>query len=206
MSISSTATTHDTWWQRLRLRFIILYLAVALTLLIISVIGHVRLLSEVGKTFGGFFWAIDTDKQVVIVSTLPQSASFAASASSLTNADRITGIVVTQKHGQVVFTWQQNRQQSEPVPLTAAYQMAHAGDPITYTVQHSNNTQGQTVLPAVQFNWDMWWQNYGVAFLAGLSWLLVGAILLITAQEWTGAVESITLLPPAMLFLLYSHW
>jgi len=206
VSISSIATTHDTWWQRLRPRLIILYLAVALTLLIISVIGHVRLLSEVGKTFGGFFWAIDTDEQVVIVSTLPQSASFAASASSLTNTDRITGIVVTQKHGQVVFTWQQNRQQPGPVPLTAAYQLAHAGDTITYTVQHSNNTQEQTALPAVQFNWDMWWQNYGVALLAGLSWLLVGTILLITAQEWTGAIESITLLPPAMLFLLYSHW
>jgi NarL family two-component system sensor histidine kinase LiaS len=73
-------------------------------------------------------------------------------------------------------------------------------------VQHNNNSQEQTALPTVQFNWDMWWQNYGLAFVAGLSWLLVGMVLLITAQEWTGAVESITLLPLAMLFLLYSHW
>jgi len=89
VSTSSIRTTYDPWWQRLRPRLTIVYVLVALALLIISLIGHVRLLGEVGKTFGGFFWAIDTDGQVVIVSTLPQSGSFGASASSLTNTDHI---------------------------------------------------------------------------------------------------------------------
>src|SRR5207245_10717442 len=97
------------WWQRLRPRLLILYLLVAVTLLSISVIGHIRLLGDVGKTFGGFFWAIDTDDQVVVVSTLPQSPTFPASSSSLTNTDHITAVVVTNKNGQIVFSGQQSQ-------------------------------------------------------------------------------------------------
>src|SRR5437764_10854842 len=83
---------------------------------------------------------------------------------------------------------------------------ASPGDGVTYTIQHSDNTTGQTTLQAVSFTWDMWFENYGLTMLAGISWLLVGTLLLVTARDWTGAVEGITLLPPAMLFLLYSHW
>ena len=205
MSISSISTTNDTWWRRLRPRFIILYLLVALALVVISAIGQMRLLREVGNTFGGFFWATDTDGQVVVASTLPQLPSFGVSASSLTSTDHIIGIRVTGKHGQALLDWIQKRP-SEAVPLTDAYKRASPGDNITYTIQHNGNSLERTTLPAVQFTWDMWWQNYGLAFLAGISWLLVGIVLLITAQEWVGAVEGITLLPPAMLFLLYSHW
>ncbi|GAC1378293.1 MAG: hypothetical protein NVSMB33_02140 [Ktedonobacteraceae bacterium] len=175
-----------------------------MVLLTLSVIGHIRLLGEVGKVFGGFFWTIDTDEQIVIVSVPSQATSFKASTSSLTNTDHIIGITVTDTHGQKLFTWKQKGQ--EMAPLTNAYLHAQVGDDITYTVQHSNNTQDQTMLPAVQFSWNMWWENYGLALLAGVSWLLVGILLLITAKEWTGAVEGITLLPAAMLFLLYSHW
>ena len=53
---------------------------------------------------------------------------------------------------------------------------------------------------------DMWFTNYGWALIAGFCWLLVGGILLSTSREWTAAVEGITLLPPAILFLLYSQW
>ena len=35
---------------------------------------------------------------------------------------------------------------------------------------------------------------------------LVGFILLAKAPNWTGVVEGITLLPVAILFLLFSHW
>jgi anti-sigma regulatory factor (Ser/Thr protein kinase) len=206
VSNSSINTTYDPWWQRLRPRLTIAYLLVALVLLIISLFGHTRLLGEVGKTFGGFFWGIDTDGQVVIVSTLPQSGSFGASASSLTNTDHIIGVVVNKKNGEPVYSWQQNQSHPEAAPLTAAYKQASPGDGITYTVQHSNDTTEQTVLPAIQFSWGMWFENYGLALLAGMSWLLVGTILLVSAQDWTGAVEGITMLPPAMLFLLYSHW
>ena len=206
VSTSSIRTTYDPWWQRLRPRLTIVYVLVALALLIISLIGHVRLLGEVGKTFGGFFWAIDTDGQVVIVSTLPQSGSFGASASSLTNTDHIIGIVVKNKNGETVYSRQQNQFQTEAAPLTDAYMHASPGDSITYTIQHSNDSTEQATLLALQFSWEMWFENYGLALLAGISWLLVGTILLATAQDWTGAVEGITMLPPAMLFLLYSHW
>ena len=113
MSISSISTTKETWWRPLRPRLIILYLLVALALLGLSVPGHVRLLGEIGKTFGGFFWAIDTNEQVVIVSALPQSASIGTSASSLTNVDHIVGVTVTNKDGQTLFTWEQ-KQRQEP--------------------------------------------------------------------------------------------
>ena len=206
MFISSIHKTNDPWWQRLRPRLTITYLLVALALLIISVIGHVRLLGEIGKTFGGFFWAIDTDDQVVIASTLPQTGQFGASASSLTNTDHFIGVEVKNKNGVTAYSWQQNQLHPEIVPLTAAYMHASPGDGVTYTIQHSDNTTGQTTLQAVKFTWDMWFENYGLTLLAGISWLLVGTLLLVTARDWTGAVEGITLLPPAMLFLLYSHW
>ena len=206
MSISSLPATTDTWWQRLRPRLLALYAIVALILLLLSVLGQMRILGDVGKTFGGFFWAIDTDGQVVIVSTLPQSASFGASASSATSTDTIVGVEVTNKQGQVIFNWQPGRQQQGVVPLADAYNHAHIGDTITYTIQHSDASQNRSSLPAIAFSIDMWWQNYGLAFLAGISWLLVGTMLLATARDWTGAVEGITLVPPAMLFLLYSHW
>src|SRR5437660_3452100 len=204
--ISSIHKTNDPWWQRLRPRLTITYLLVALALLIISVIGHVRLLGEIGKTFGGFFWAIDTDDQVVIASTLPQTGQFGASASSLTNTDHFIGVEVKNKNGVTAYSWQQNQLHPEIVPLTAAYMHASPGDGVTYTIKHSDNTTGQTTLQAVSFTWDMWFENYGLTLLAGISWLLVGTLLLVTARDLTGAVEGITLLPPAMLFLLYSHW
>lgn len=89
--------------------------------------------------------------------------------------------------------------------LASAYQQARTGDPITYTISQRNTLSSMT-RPAATFTSDMWWQNYGLALLAGISWLLVGGFLLATATEWTGAVEGITLLPAAMLLLLYSHW
>lgn len=54
--------------------------------------------------------------------------------------------------------------------------------------------------------WEMWFGSYGLALLAGITWLLVGAILLATAPDWTGAVEGITLLPPALFFLFSVYW
>ena len=89
--------------------------------------------------------------------------------------------------------------------MSAGYQQARPGQLITYVVQQ-NGKMVSFSLPAVTFTWEMWLQNYGLALFAGISWLLMGGILLATAKEWTGAVEGITMLPPAMLFLLYSHW
>lgn len=167
-----------------------MYLVVALALLFISATGHIRLLGEVGKMFGGFIWAADTDGQVVVVSTPSQLPPSKATANSLTSNTHIL-----TANNQVGATG-----------LANVYAHAHQGEPITYTLLNSNGTQTVFTRPAAIFTWDMWWQNYGLAFLAGLSWLVIGAILLATAQEWTGAIEGITLLPPAMLLLLYSHW
>lgn len=198
ISVQSQSTT-NTWWKQLRLRLTLLYLVVALGLLILSGIGHARILSELGRTFGGFFWAIDTDGQVVIVSTVPQTPALGTSAGSLTNTDHIVRVQVQPKNSSPPPSY------TGPLALTHAYQHAQADDRITYTIQH-NDSQIHAQLPAITFTLDMWWQNYGLALMAGISWLLVGAALLATAQDWVGAVEGITLLPPAMLFLLYSHW
>ncbi len=187
MFITSERTT-DTAWRQLRLRLTLTYLVVALILLFLSGIGHARLLNQVGRTFGGFFWAIDTDRQVVVVSTPPQLPPFAVPPSSLTSLDHIVGV------------------NSQPVSaLSNVYQHAKPGDLITYTVQQ-NGKLASIKHPAVTFTWDMWFQSYGLTLLAGLCWLLIGFILLARAQNWTGVVEGITLLPAAMLFLLFSHW
>ncbi len=190
MSILSKQTSEQ-WWKQLRPRLTISYIVLALLLLTMSISGHMRLLAEVGKTFGGFFWAIDnTDGQIVIVSTPPQLSPVPISADSLTTNNRI--ISANEVTGSNA--------------LTKVYRTTHEGDTITYTTQSNGKSTHSFQRPIVRFTMDMWWQNYGLAFLTGLSWLLVGVLLLATAQDWSGAVEGITLLPPAMLFLLYSHW
>ena len=190
VSISSQPTPKD-WWKKIRPRLTLCYAVVAIALLILSGIGHARLLGEVNSIFGGFFWAIDnTDGQIVIVSAPPQSMHIPISANSLTSNTHI--IRANGLTGQDA--------------LTRVYQHAHDKELITYTIQVNNQHTRNITLPATVFTFDMWWSNYGLALLAGLSWLLVGAALLATARDWSGAVEGLTLLPPAMLFLLYSHW
>ncbi len=188
MYILSERTT-NTGWRQLRLRLTLPYLVIALALLIISGAGHARLLSQVGQTFGGFFWAIDTDRQVVVVSTPPELPSFAVSPGSLFSLDHIVGV-----NGKSASA------------LSDVYQHAKPGDPITYTVQQNNGKLTTITRAAATFTLNMWFENYGLPLIAGISWLLVGFILLARARDWTGAVEGMTLLPPAMLFLLYSHW
>ncbi len=143
---------------------------------------------EVGHTFGGFIWGIDSDRQVIVVSTLSGQPVFAGEPSSLS-----TNQTIVRVNGQ------------DPLALPAIYQHAQAGQLISYTL--AENGQSHTVqYPAEIFTFDLWLQNYGLALLAGLCWLLIGGILLATARDWVGAVEGLTLLPAAILFLLYSHW
>jgi len=184
----STAYTTDTRWRQLRLRLTLLYLVLALALLIISGTGHARLLSQVGRTFGGFFWAVDTDKQVVVVSTPPALPPFVASPGSITSFDHIVRV-----NGKSVSL------------LSDVYQHAHPGGLINYIIQ-TNSSAKIVVRPAVTFTTNMWFESYGLTLIAGICWLLVGFILLARAPNWTGAVEGMTLLPAAMLFLLFSHW
>jgi hypothetical protein len=184
---NSTERTTDTAWRQRRLRLTLLYLVIALILLLLSGVGNVRLFNQVGQTFGGFFWAIDTDRQVVVVSTPPQLPPFAVSPGSLTRLDHIVEV--------------NGLPTSE---LSSVYQHARPGDQITYTVQQ-NSKLARIISPAVTFTWDMWFESYGLTFIAGLCWLLVGFILLARALNWIGVVEGITLLPAALLFLLFSH-
>src|ERR1700745_3220328 len=88
------------WWRHIPTRLALLYSPVAHILIAISGIGHVRLVSQIGDTFGGFYWAIDTDQQIVIVSTPPQLPSFGVSAGSVTSVDHIVGVQFKDKHGK----------------------------------------------------------------------------------------------------------
>jgi signal transduction histidine kinase len=187
VSNSSTKAT-IIWWKQLKFRLLILYLLASLVLLALSMLGQMRLLNEVGHTFGGFIWGIDADGQVVVASTLAGQPAFAGEPSSLGTNEAITRV-----NGQ------------PPSALAAIYAQAHPGQVINYTLE--TNGQSRAVqYPAATFTFDMWLQSYGLALVAGFCWLLVGAILLLTAHEWVGAVEGLTFLPTAMLFLLYSHW
>ncbi|MGZ3628904.1 MAG: sensor histidine kinase [Ktedonobacteraceae bacterium] len=178
----------DTTWRSLRLRLSILYLVIALILLLLSVAGNYRLLSQVGHTFGGFFWAIDTDKQIVVVSTPPQLPPIALSPGSLTSLDHIVKV-----NGQPALE------------ISNVYQHTSPGHLITYTVQQNDKLM-TFMYPAITFTQVMWFESYGLTFIAGICWILVGFILLVRATNWTGAVEGITLIPVAILFLLFSHW
>jgi signal transduction histidine kinase len=188
VSLSNNELTIQQWWKRLRFRLTLVYLFVALALLIISCIGHARLLSQVGQTFGGFFWGIDTDRQVVVVATPPGLLPLPIAPVSLTNQSTITGV-----NGKDISL------------LSNVYQHTQPRSSIEYTVKQNDQTNVVSY-PAATFTVNMWFNTYGLTLIAGLSWLLVGGLLLATSSEWIGAVEGITLLPPAMLFLLYSHW
>lgn len=185
------ASTNRIWWRQLRPRLTLIYILVACILIGLGVVGQLRLLQEVGKTFGGFFWAIDnTDGQIVVVSSPMQPSPLPIAADSLTSSNRI--IAVNTIRGTTA--------------LTQVYSHTRAGELISYTVQHNHSGIMQLSAPAQTFTFAMWLQTYGLAFAAGLTWLVVGAFLLATAKDWSGAVEGLTLLPPSMLFLLYSHW
>ena len=188
MSASNDNMTQS-WWYRLRPRLTLLYILVAIILLLIGATGQMRLLNEVGKVFGGFFWTIDTSGEIIVVSVPMQLPPFKVKADSLTSNSHI--IAVNGLPGGV--------------GIERAYEQAHEGEPITYTITE-NNTIASYARPAAILTWDMWWQNYGLTLLAGVSWLIVGCFLLTTATDWSGAVEGITLLPPAILLLLSSSW
>lgn len=188
VSIANESTTRN-WWHQLRPGLTLLYILVAITLLLISGTGQMRLLNQVGKVFGGFFWAIDTSGEIIVVSVPMQLPPFKVKADSLTSSSHI--IAVNGLPGGA--------------GIEHAYEQAHEGDPIIYTIRQ-NNTAAFYTRPAATFTWDMWWQNYGLALLAGISWLIAGCFLLTTAADWSGAVEGITLLPPAILLLLSSSW
>jgi anti-sigma regulatory factor (Ser/Thr protein kinase) len=186
--VSKSYVNTQIWWKQLKFRLLILYLLASLVLLAISLLGQWRLLNEVGHTFGGFIWGLDSDGRVVVASTLSNQPAFAGEPSSLGTSETIVRV-----NGQ------------DPSALSAIYQHARPGQMISYTL--SANGQQRTVqYPAEVFTFDLWLQNYGLALVAGLCWLLIAGILLVTAREWVGAVEGMTLLPVAMLFLLYSHW
>src|SRR5258708_35640028 len=87
---TSNISTIDEQWRKLRLRLTLIYIAIGLLLIIMSGAGHIRLLNEVGRTFGGFFWAIDnTDNHIAVVSTPPQVPDMPVSAESLTGSAHI---------------------------------------------------------------------------------------------------------------------
>ncbi|HLI07109.1 MAG TPA: hypothetical protein VKV40_11130 [Ktedonobacteraceae bacterium] len=188
-----------TWWRRTQLRLALVYGIIALILIAIGVTGQIRLLNEVGKTFGGFFWAIDTDGRVVVVSTAPQQPPFNISAGSVTSVDHIVSAKLKDTQG-IMLSY------SGRDALTKAYEHAQPQQQIIYGIEHDMKPITSMPRPAVTFTWDMWLQSYGLTFIAGLSWLVVGFIVLLMARAWVDAVEGLTLLPPAMLFLLYSHW
>jgi anti-sigma regulatory factor (Ser/Thr protein kinase) len=126
---------------------------------------------------------------------VPQQQPFGISAGSVISVDHIVSAQV-----------QYGNSYSGSDELSLAYEHARPNQTITYGIESGAGPIIYIQRPAVTFTWEMWWQSYGLTFIAGLSWLVVGFIVLLTARGWVGAVEGITLLPPAMLFLLYSHW
>jgi hypothetical protein len=173
----------------LKFRLLALYVLVSALLLALGLLGQARLLQEIGRPFGGFIWGIDAEGRIVVAFTLPDQPPFAGKPSSWTINETITRV-----DGQ------------PPSALTSVYQRAHAGQKITYTLSENGQQPFQVQYAATTFTLTMWGETYGLALLAGCLWLLVGGILLGTAREWVGAVEGLTLLPAAVLFLLYSHW
>jgi hypothetical protein len=180
LSVSKT----NVRWNSFKRRLLLIYVLLSILLLAISILGQIRLLHEVGRTFGGFIWGFNTDSQLVVLFTIPSTNQ----ASSL-----MTNQVITSVNGE------------SPANLSEIYQQARPGQSISYTLQV--NGQVRTLqAPVVVFTGGTWFENYGLAFIAGLCWLLIGGIFLYTAHSWTEASEGLTTLPAAMLFLLFGLW
>lgn len=99
--------------------------------------------------YRGFFWTIDSDGQVIIVFPSSQLSAFGEFQNSLTSTDYLV-----EANGQ-----------KGPGALAHLYRQAYAGEEITYTIQRGNQ-EVDFILPATTFTWDMWWQNYGLAFIS----------------------------------------
>lgn len=184
---NSSAHPTDTRWNTLKVRLLLCYLLVSAGLLALGMLGQLRLWHEVGRTFGGFLWGLDTNGQVLLIVPLAGQPAFAEEPFSLLRDETITRV---------------NNQ--SPAALSSVYQHVRPGQLVTYTLQVNGHTQTMRS-PAATFTSDLWLQNYGLALIAGLCWLLVGAALLSTASAWTGAVQGLTMLPVAALFLLTGH-
>lgn len=194
MSILPVSTTHI-WWKKLKFRLLIFYLLVSVALLAISISGQIRLLNEVGHTFGGFIWGIDADRQTVFVFTATSSLP----SDSVTSCKPISSNLPSPLSTIISVNGQ------NPSTLPRIYQQATPGQFIRYESEF-NGQRSCFQYPAARFDLQVWLQYYGLALLAGLSWLLVGGILLALARTWSRAVEGLTLLPMAMLFFLSSYW
>ncbi len=170
----------------------------ALALLILSVAGQWRLMSEIGHPFGGFFWGEDASGRPIVLATLAQFPQFSAAVDPIWQRRYLSAVEVSdprQVGGLRVYRG--------PQALTQAFAQTRPGMTLTYLFRDERD--GRTVVvsgPAVPFTWEMWWLQYGLALLAGLSWLLLAVLLLLKATDWGEAVEGLTLLPPALLLLL----
>lgn len=103
-------------------------------------------------------------------------------------------LVISSQHSYNNW-WRQQRPRLTLCYLTMALALLIlSGTDYGRTISKVGNTFGDFLT---------WWVNHGL--LAGMSWLLVGTILLLTAEDWVDGVEGITTLPPAMLLLLSSH-
>jgi len=103
----------------------------------LSGVGPVRLLHEVGDTFGGFFWAI-SDGEVVFVSMPPQLPPLEFKTESLTSNAHIIATNKRQGITGLIYT----------------YQNTHPGNRITYTTLHNNRLSSFT-RSAAEFTLDM---------------------------------------------------
>ena len=61
--ISPSSKTQIARWSHLKFRLLLLYLLISLVLLALGLPGQLRLINEVGHTFGGFIWGLDADGQ-----------------------------------------------------------------------------------------------------------------------------------------------
>lgn len=186
MSILFAHKTNNRW-DTLKIRLLLFYLLASLLLLILSLVGQLRLLNEVGHTFGGFLWEPGAEKQVVVIATFTDQSAFAGEP-LLPGS----GAIIASVNGQPSSV------------MSDVYRRARPGQLITYTLAGHDRSHAVTY-PAEVFTPALWWQIYGLALAAGLCWLLVGGWLLGTARTWNGAVEGLTLLPVAALFLLVSR-
>lgn len=186
--ISISPVNNSIWWKKLKFRLLMLYLLISLALLVVSLPGQVRLAREVGRTFGGFVWVLNANGQAAVLATLSGPFPFPGGPSLLSD-----GATIARVNGQ------------DPATLPALYQHTRPGQQFSYTL--IENGQRFTVeYPTTTFTLALWWQDYGLALVAGLCWLLVAGLLLVTARAWEEAVEGLVLLPLAMLFLLSDYW
>lgn len=161
---------------RSHFRLTVFYLVWSALLVVFGTVNLLKVMQQIGQTFGGFMWTQDPTREHAFYvgwelwRTLPPAPDRIALLDEIVSID-----------GKSPWTFEQ------------VYETAEPGELITYEVRRHN--QYLVIREPVRiFTWDMFALSHGLLYLAGFSFVLVGYVLLRSARRQDSALFALALL------------